>query len=68
MVVHGPSKVTTRPGVRLGDDAERLKRLQIAVHNANAHLRRMAAKGAAGGAQPMARRFFSALASEIKAV
>jgi hypothetical protein len=55
MVAHGPSGVPSRPGVRLGDDVEQLKRLQIAVYNANAYQRRVAAKGAAGGAQPMTR-------------
>jgi hypothetical protein len=49
MVAHGSSGVTSRPGVRPGYDAERLKRLQIAVHNATAYQRRVAAKGAAGG-------------------
>jgi hypothetical protein len=49
-VAHGPSEISSRPGVRPGDDAERLKRLQSAVHNAYAYRRRVAAKGAAGGA------------------
>jgi hypothetical protein len=42
---------------RLGgrDDAERLKSVQIAIHNANAVQRRVAVKGAAGGAQPVMR-------------
>jgi hypothetical protein len=55
MVVPGPSGVPSRPGVRLGDDVKRLKRLKIEVHSANAYRRRVAAKGAAGGARPMAR-------------
>jgi hypothetical protein len=52
MVARGPSVVPSRPGGR--GDLERLKRFQIAVHNASACAcqRRVAAKGAAGGAQP----------------
>ena len=48
-MVHGPSGVPSRPGSR--DDVEQLKR----AHNASAYKRRMAAKGAAGGAQHMTR-------------
>ena len=50
--MHGPSGVPSRPGGR--DDAERIKRLQFASHNAGVYRRRGAAKGAAGGAQPVA--------------
>jgi hypothetical protein len=39
MVACGPSGVPSRPGVRLGDDVEQLKRLQIAVQNASAYQR-----------------------------
>jgi hypothetical protein len=48
-MVHGPSGVPSRPGDC--DDLERLKRLQ----NASAYQRRVAAKGAAGGAQLVTR-------------
>jgi hypothetical protein len=51
MVARGPNKVPSRPGVRPGDDAERPQGLQLAVHNACVYQRRVAAKGAAGGAQ-----------------
>ena len=53
MVARGPSVVPSRPGGR--GDLERLKRFQIAVHNASACAcqRRVAAKGAAGSAQPV---------------
>jgi hypothetical protein len=53
MATHGPSVVPSRPGVRLGDEVERFKRSQIAAHNATAYQRRVAAKGARGGAQPV---------------
>jgi hypothetical protein len=55
MVAHGPCGVPSRPGVRLGEQIERLKRSQISAHNANAYQRRVAAKGACGGAQPVTR-------------
>jgi hypothetical protein len=55
MVTHGTSGVPSRPGVRLDKNAERLMRLKIAAHNANAYQRRVASKGACGGAQPVAR-------------
>jgi hypothetical protein len=53
MVTRGPSGVPSRTGVRLGNE-ERSKRLQIAARNASAYQRRVAAKGACGGAQPVA--------------
>ena len=55
MVTHGTSGVPSRPGFRLDKNAERLMRLKIAAHNANAYQRRVASKGACGGAQPVAR-------------
>jgi hypothetical protein len=55
MLTHGPSGVPSRPGVRLGDEVIRLRRSQIAAHNTNAYRRRVAAKGACGGAQPVTR-------------
>jgi hypothetical protein len=55
MVAHGSSGFPSRPGNRPCGDVERLKKLQIAVNNASAYQRRVAAKGAAGGAQPLAR-------------
>jgi hypothetical protein len=42
MVSHGPCGVLSRPEGR--GDAERLKRLKIAVHSANAIRRRVAEK------------------------
>jgi hypothetical protein len=48
-MIYRPSGVPCRPGER--DDAERIKR----TRNASAYKRRVAAKGAAGGAQPLAR-------------
>ena len=48
-MIYRPSGVPCRPGER--DDAERIKR----TRNASAYKRRVAAKGAAGGAQPMTR-------------
>jgi hypothetical protein len=53
MVAHGPGGVPSRPGGR--DHAERLKRLQIVVHKASTHQRRVAAEVAAWGAQPVTR-------------
>jgi hypothetical protein len=55
MVTHGPSGVPSRPGIRLGNEVERPKMSQIAAHNANAYRRRVAAKGACGGAHPVTR-------------
>jgi hypothetical protein len=55
MATHGPSGVPSRPGVRLGDEVERFRRSKIVAHNANAYQRRVAAKGACEGAQPMTR-------------
>jgi hypothetical protein len=54
MVAHGPSGVPSRSGVWPCDGAEPLKRLQIALHNANAYQRRVAAKEAARVAHLMA--------------
>jgi hypothetical protein len=55
MVAHGPGGVPSRTGVRLGDEVEWSKRSQIATHNAKAFQRRVAAKGACGGAQAVMR-------------
>jgi hypothetical protein len=55
MVAHGPSRVPSRTGVRLGDQVERLKRSQITARNAKVYQRRVAAKRACGGALPVAR-------------
>jgi hypothetical protein len=55
MVTHGPSGVSSRPGVRLGKEVERFRRSKIAAHNANAYKRRVAAKEACGGTQPVTR-------------
>jgi hypothetical protein len=55
MVTHGPSGVPSRTGVRLGDEDERPRNSQITAHNASAYRRRVAAKGACGGAQPVTR-------------
>jgi hypothetical protein len=51
----GTSGVPSRPGVWLDEDAERLKRLQIAAYNASAYQHRVASKGVCGGAQPVTR-------------
>jgi hypothetical protein len=50
---HAPSGVPSRPGVWLGGKVKRFNRSQITAHNANAYTRRVAAKGARGGAQPV---------------
>jgi hypothetical protein len=49
------SFVPSRPGYRPSNHVERLKRLQLAIHDTNTYQRRVAAKGAAAGAQPMTR-------------
>ena len=54
MATHGPGVVPSRPGVRLGEKVERFE-TQIALYNASAYQRRVAAKGACGGAQPVVR-------------
>jgi hypothetical protein len=54
MVTHGPSGVPSRPGVRLGGEVEQFE-TKISAHNASAYQRRVAAKGACEGAQPVVR-------------